>query len=875
VKSKRYSSRSPKRVEGKKYSSNNRQHSDERLWYDDDEDELGDLEVDDTAWQALVEGPAHEAGVFYNQIQDEIKSLRQRVDTKLKDMISVGNNDVEALNRQVTEMKNKQSSSDSDDLLPPAAEVGAGIFSENLTGLATQRWLETSREKNKKKKPTKKSQQKRGDRNFESLRVSESAATEPMTNLTKTTVPKRLHKINFPEDRRSPQRHNEAEYYSSEEDQEGLQATPRTRLRPQRRRKSKSPSKRQQQSMLFSPNDAVTKARNVDRDDAITDARFGRASPPRRRFFPEDEEAVSRRRKVTPERDPPDVSVSSPRNIGPVAPGRSRHIASFAEDEGSAALVPVESTRSPYADEIRDKAMASFANTTTSLNRTGSDLRRSIGTGAIPAKMNEVINLSGDAPSEDGNNEYPEPSPSPNSRKKPSVPPIKLVNEQTYSKSSIRQNAMSNAASKDKRLDLLMASLDYLDNKLQPGAGDEIEENDPIPRKKSSSSSNERGKVSTKTPKKRGGKLGRTNTRHDDSSTSSRSNDKNRRQHKYYDEEKKEEEEDLIDWDDHQSYASEAIATKTSNLQSLAQSSVTNSVALMSTEPSSEMLMEIEREVGFNEGFVKVEKVQCRSIVDPYGDRGRYSGLLVKGRPYGHGSMHYDDGRSYTGDWKNGRWHGKGRTLFVNGDFFVGDYIQDQRHGLGRYEWSDGRVYDGSFKQDRREGKGTYTWPDGAIYSGDFKNGHRHGQGCYKFKDGSVYTGEFKEGKYDGVGECVWSDGRCYRGEWYKGHAHGYGVEVRPDGTIRHEGEWKKDRPIRDEKTRKEMEAKKDEMKQKKKKQSMMPENPRQPKEVNPREKSIVDDPKPRRRNNHNSGFLPVTSPRVQRSSFGRQTLDP
>ena len=248
-----------------------------------------------------------------------------------------------------------------------------------------------------------------------------------------------------------------------------------------------------------------------------------------------------------------------------------------------------------------------------------------------------------------------------------------------------------------------------------------------------------------------------------------------------------------------QSVASQSIAYKAMNLQSLAHCSVTDSMALHS---ESDILASMT--AGKANGVVRIEKVQGRALCDPYGDRGRYTGILVKEKPYGHGTMHYDDGRSYTGDWKNGRWQGKGRTLFVNGDFYVGEYVKDQRHGLGRYEWSDGRVYDGQFIRDRREGKGTYTWPDGAIYAGDFRVGHRHGQGCYKFPDGSVYTGEFKDGKYHGVGECIWADGRWYRGEWADGHAHGYGVEVRPDGSIRHDGEWKCDRPVRNGKELKE-----------------------------------------------------------------------
>jgi hypothetical protein len=67
-----------------------------------------------------------------------------------------------------------------------------------------------------------------------------------------------------------------------------------------------------------------------------------------------------------------------------------------------------------------------------------------------------------------------------------------------------------------------------------------------------------------------------------------------------------------------------------------------------------------------------------------------------------------------------------------------------------------------------------------------------------------VYTGEFKDGKYDGVGECVWADGRWYRGEWSLGHAEGYGVEMRPDGSIRHDGEWLQDKPVRNGKEVKE-----------------------------------------------------------------------
>jgi hypothetical protein len=44
--------------------------------------------------------------------------------------------------------------------------------------------------------------------------------------------------------------------------------------------------------------------------------------------------------------------------------------------------------------------------------------------------------------------------------------------------------------------------------------------------------------------------------------------------------------------------------------------------------------------------------------------------------------------------------------------------------------------------------------------------------------------------------QCCWSDGRIYKGDWVNGKAHGYGKEIRPDGSIRHDGKWDNDKPI-------------------------------------------------------------------------------
>lgn len=758
-------------------------------------------------WGELIQGPAHEAGLFYNQIHDEIQALRSRIDSKLHNMISGGREDVDDIKRQLESM-NFQTNSDSGSEHITAAELGAGIFSSGVSELAK---LQQKGERRRPRKPSYDSERhgsddddlptsdeeaivremntrplhhqqlqhasseasrhskfsvriqeetslaatsSKMDESYADLRISSSAATEPMRNLTKIATARKLQKINFP-DRAILEQDEE----SGEEEPE---KSSRHSIEP------------------FTPNDAVITARKVAKEDAVVNARYDRASPPSRRFFPET--PIARRKQRAAENLSPTESEAMLRYAS-----SSEQQSHYVVNETSAvspldseapephyatALVTVESTRSPYADEIRDQAVAYYKDQyEMPLNRTASDLRRSI----APSKKKNAIRkgkasdnkmLRSDAPVGGERILAVVPDPAtvagpPGKLSSGLINPTRRTNVSSNRSESSAQRMRQN----EERLDLLMASLEFLDDQ-----DDDILLSNRLSREKSNQ---RQEKVSFTRPPL------------------------------HLEEEKKE---DVwpIDIADQSvsmnSYASRSIAIKSVNLQSIAQSSVTESMDLEPTHHNGiDILVELEGET--EEGVVRVEKVQGRVITDPYGDKGRYTGLLVKGKPYGHGSMHYDDGRSYTGEWKSGRWHGKGRTLFVNGDFFVGEYTKDQRHGLGRYEWSDGRVYDGQFRKDRREGKGTYSWPDGAIYTGDFKDGHRHGQGCYKFKDGSVYTGEFKDGKYHGVGECVWADGRCYRGEWYQGHAHGYGVELRPNGSVRHDGEWRKDRPVRDGKS--------------------------------------------------------------------------
>ena len=214
--------------------------------------------------------------------------------------------------------------------------------------------------------------------------------------------------------------------------------------------------------------------------------------------------------------------------------------------------------------------------------------------------------------------------------------------------------------------------------------------------------------------------------------------------------------------------------------------------------------------------------VENEKILDPYGDQGSYTGMVLKstGMPHGKGKMLYtEDNRTFDGEWRHGRWHGHGVATFSNGDRYEGEYRFDQRHGQGTYSWNDGRRYSGQFSEDKRHGRGIFYWPDSATYEGEFRHGQRDGHGVYKFSDGGKYEGGWKDGvsclskhgnaftcsvyflliimqRYEGYGLCVWSDGRSYKGNWKNGMAHGHGVETFADGRVRHEGMWKEDEPV-------------------------------------------------------------------------------
>ena len=191
--------------------------------------------------------------------------------------------------------------------------------------------------------------------------------------------------------------------------------------------------------------------------------------------------------------------------------------------------------------------------------------------------------------------------------------------------------------------------------------------------------------------------------------------------------------------------------------------------------------------------------VEHQQIVDLHGTTGVYSGALSKstGMPNGRGLLEYEEtGHWFEGDWIHGRLTGYGRLSNGDGYFYEGGLKNHYLHGIGVMTFADGRVFEGEYSKGQMI-QGKMMYEDGSEYEGSWLEGARHGRGKCFFADGSEYEGDFWEGHFHGQGRMAWNDGGFYIGEWCNGEIDGKGKEVRPDGTIRHDGEWSHGQPVR------------------------------------------------------------------------------
>lgn len=207
---------------------------------------------------------------------------------------------------------------------------------------------------------------------------------------------------------------------------------------------------------------------------------------------------------------------------------------------------------------------------------------------------------------------------------------------------------------------------------------------------------------------------------------------------------------------------------------------------------------DVLRQTSFNASTDTIQ-VENQELADPYGEKGVYSGALSKstGMPNGRGLLEYHkNSRWCEGDWIHGRLTGYGRLSNGSGDFYEGGLKNDHFHGKGVMRFDNGRVFEGTYIRGQMV-QGKMTYQDGSVYDGSWLDCARHGHGICTFVDGSIYEGEFKEGHFHGHGQMTWNDGGYYVGNWSVGEMHGTGKEVRPNGSVRHDGEWSHDQPVR------------------------------------------------------------------------------
>ncbi|EOD51468.1 putative math and uch domain protein [Neofusicoccum parvum UCRNP2] len=88
-----------------------------------------------------------------------------------------------------------------------------------------------------------------------------------------------------------------------------------------------------------------------------------------------------------------------------------------------------------------------------------------------------------------------------------------------------------------------------------------------------------------------------------------------------------------------------------------------------------------------------------------------FMGMLVRGRPHGHGRRLYFDGGEYVGAFRLGQRHGHGRLTHPNGDIYEGEWAADLAEGRGSFiEAATGNSYLGGWKAGKKFGEGVTHW---------------------------------------------------------------------------------------------------------------------------------------------------------------------
>jgi hypothetical protein len=185
--------------------------------------------------------------------------------------------------------------------------------------------------------------------------------------------------------------------------------------------------------------------------------------------------------------------------------------------------------------------------------------------------------------------------------------------------------------------------------------------------------------------------------------------------------------------------------------------------------------------------------------------------------------------KGYKGDYKNGLYEGVG--ALIDGDYrYEGEFRAGKKHGVGKLYYKNNITYEGEFVEDRIEGKGTRYYMDGTYvgplvggkmegngkfydvrkrlkYEGQFKNDKYEGEGTFYEFNGAVlggdyyatgtYVGLFKGGKPIGQGRFYNNKQvLIYEGEFNGWVCEGMGKLYDPDGTLKYNGLFEKNKPV-------------------------------------------------------------------------------
>eukprot|EP00542_Grammatophora_oceanica_P013126 CAMPEP_0194034482 /NCGR_PEP_ID=MMETSP0009_2-20130614/6893_1 /TAXON_ID=210454 /ORGANISM="Grammatophora oceanica, Strain CCMP 410" /LENGTH=711 /DNA_ID=CAMNT_0038675423 /DNA_START=103 /DNA_END=2238 /DNA_ORIENTATION=+ len=122
--------------------------------------------------------------------------------------------------------------------------------------------------------------------------------------------------------------------------------------------------------------------------------------------------------------------------------------------------------------------------------------------------------------------------------------------------------------------------------------------------------------------------------------------------------------------------------------------------------------------------------------------------------------------------------------------------IEFDVHGQPRKGRYSGMIVRGKNKDVPHDEYGHIQFENGDLYDGPFHYGFMQGSNAtFQWKQGDVYRGDMYLNMRHGEGEYVTVHQRRYVGSYKKDVPHGYGILYNSDKTIFHLGQWYKGRP--------------------------------------------------------------------------------